>query len=149
MEKLCVYCYSLNVNSEENKKCSTCGAPLNAERNMKKIKHRNPHKEYMGMGMDLEKLYLPYDELIKYSFVQLHRLLKLARIRKQETYLKKEMEEYSILKTQTFLIENLLFDKAGYVPRAIKEIDLEIIELGHRGYINNHNKRIKKALEDK
>lgn len=149
MGKLCVYCYSSNVNSEENIKCSTCGAPLNPERNMEKIKHRDPHKEYMGMEMDLDKLYLPYDELIKYSFVQLYRLLKLARIRKKETYLEKEMEDYSILRTQSLLIENLLFDKAGYVPKAIEEIDMGNIEYEHRRYLNRHEIRIKKALENK
>lgn len=148
MEKLCVYCYSLNVNSEENKKCSTCGAPLNPKRNMQKIKTRNPRLEKYDND-DLNKLFLPYDELVKYSFVQLYRLLKFARIRKEETYQKKEFDEYSTLRTQSLLIENLLFDKAGYVPKVIQENDISYLEYEHRRYLNRHELRIKKALENK
>lgn len=148
MEKLCVYCYSLNVNSEEKKKCSTCGAPLNPKRNMEKIKTRNPRLEKYD-DTDLSKLFLPYDELVKYSFVQLYRLLKLARIRKEETYQKKEFDEYSILRTQSLLIENLLFDKAGYVPKTIQENDISYLENEHRRYLNRHELRIEKALENK
>ncbi|MGE7133383.1 hypothetical protein [Streptomyces sp. NPDC048275] len=148
MEKLCVYCYSLNLNSEENIKCSTCGAPLNPERNMEKIKTRNPRLEKYD-DTDLNKLFLPYDELVKYSFVQLYRLLKLARIKKEETYQKKEFDEYSTLKTQSLLIENLLFDKGGYVPKAIQESDISHLEYEHRRYLNRHEIRIKEALENK
>lgn len=146
MENLCVYCYSRNVNFEENIKCSTCGAPLNQKRNMEKIKARNERDKYMGI--DLNELLLPYDELVKYSFVHLYRLLKIARIRKQETY-KKDLDEYSILRTQSFLIENLLFDKAGYVPKTIQENEINNLEYEHRRYLKRHKLRIEKALEDK
>lgn len=146
MEKLCVYCYSLNVNAEENQKCSVCGAPLNPKRNMEKIKTRDPRNKYED---DLSELFLPYDELVKYSFVQLYKLLKLARIRKKETYLEKEFDEYSTLKTQSLLIENLLFDKGGYVPKAIQESDISHLEYEHRRYLNRHEIRIKEALERK
>lgn len=145
MEKVCDYCYSLNIYSDENKRCSTCGAPLNPKRNMEKIKTRNPR----DTDIDTTGLFLSYDELVKYSFVKLYRLLKIARTMKKETYIEKEFEKYSTLKKQSLLIENLLFDKAGYVPKAIQDHEVGHLEYENRRFLNRHELRIKKALDNR
>lgn len=147
MKIICNYCYSTNVqNVEGNEKCTTCGAPLNKIRNMEKIKFGMGRKAYFGL--DLSELYSPYEEMEKHSFVHLFRLLKIIRQRKQETY-KTDQEDYAKLKTQSLLIENIMFDKGGYSPRAIQDGDVAKLEKAHRGYINEHARRIERASLEK
>lgn len=145
MKKVCIYCYFPNdIKDENDLKCTTCGAPLDAKRDLEKIKLGRRGKEYFGM--DLDELYLPYDELVKMSFVHLYRMLKIIRQRKQETY-RVDPIEYTTLRTQSFLIENIMLDKAGYFPKAIKDSEVNILEMENIMAINRHNKRMTKAME--
>lgn len=140
MIKVCQYCYAVHELTENdiNANCFSCKAPLNIER---------PMLNYEERVLDLKEIYLPYPVLKNYNYLDLYRLLCMAKKKKNELYKKDpNSEEYFFVRRQCELISNLIFDITGKAPRSIKPFDVLSLIEQHNNYLSKHKNFIENNL---
>lgn len=140
--QICQYCYSKNLIEDLN--CCHCKAPLNIERPIL--------KELINID-DIDIFYADYFQLKKLNAIELLNLLHLIR-KERRKHFKKDLEfedqsnEYLVLSKQSKLIENVLFDVFGRIPKKIYSTgDLNRYRNMQIRSINYHKDIIKRIQE--
>lgn len=116
--QICSYCFSKNLETDMN--CCHCKAPLNIERPI------------LRDTIEIEQIdifYADYFELKNLNAIELLHLLRYARMERRKYYTQdieflEQSNEYKTLSKQQKLIENLLFDIYGRIPKLLTPSDL-------------------------
>lgn len=140
--QICQYCYSKNL--EEDLNCYHCKAPLNIDRPI------------LNESINIEKIdifYVDYYQLKGLNSTELLYLLSYIRKERKNHFKEKvdfenQSKEYRILSKQNKLIENVLFDCFGRIPKMIVSNDLLRYKKMQVRSIKYHKSIIKKVKEN-
>ena len=135
----CVYCYTDNIDSATQ--CDFCYAPLTPDRPL----FNTPLAKFTEKDI----YYADYPTLQKYNHVELLRLLVLTKDKITDLQAEQDIKETAettkyliVLAKKVHLIENVIFDKMGRVPKKLGKTEIKRIQDGLRTRIYTHTKNM-------